>query len=260
MINFSAIYLVIGAVFLYVNLLFILALLVKKNDIMDIAWGLGFIIITALSLLLDPGYHWRRILVSALVTLWGARLLIYIYLRNKGKNEDFRYAKWRNDWGKNWVLRSYLQVFLLQGFFMLTIAYPLFLFNQGQFMAFGFLDVIGLLIWLIGFGFEAIGDAQMRKFKANPKNKGKIMNKGLWKLTRHPNYFGESAMWWGIFIIGLSNMHGWLAIFSPIIITTLLLRVSGVPMLEKKYKDNPAYQRYIQKTSSFVPWFPRKKL
>jgi steroid 5-alpha reductase family enzyme len=209
-------------------------------------------------LLLIPGWQFRRLLVSGFVIIWGMRLAIYIYLRNRGRKEDFRYAQWKKDWGKNWIIRSYLQVFILQGFFMLTIAYPLFLLAQNQTGHLICLDVTGIVLWLTGFFFEAVGDAQMRSFKQDSANKGKIMDRGLWKYTRHPNYFGESTMWWGIFIITLNAPYGWAAIFSPIIITFLLLRVSGVPLLEKKYESNPAYREYIRKTSSFLPMLPRK--
>ncbi len=258
MIEWNAIMLTVGAVFLYMNLLFLLALLLKKNDIVDVAWGLGFILITVVYLLLVPDCHWRRMLVSLLVLAWGMRLALYIFLRNRGKKEDFRYAKWKQDWGKNWIVRSYLQVFLLQGFFMLCIAYPLFLYTSSQHSALSILDVLGVLLWLLGFFFEAVGDAQMRGFKLNPANKGRIMDQGLWRYTRHPNYFGESTMWWGILIITLNVAHGWISILSPIVITTLLLRVSGVPLLEKKYDTNPDYREYIRKTSSFIPRLPKK--
>ncbi len=258
MIDFNAIGLVCGTIFIYMNLLFILAVVLKKNDIVDIAWGMGFILITVMFLILVREYHLRRILVSTLVFIWGLRLAFYIFIRNKGKKEDFRYAQWKHDWGKYWIIRSYLQVFLLQGFFMLTIAYPLFLLTQDQPDHINYLDIIGLCLWLTGFFFEAVGDAQMRSFKLDPNNKGKIMNQGLWKYTRHPNYFGESAMWWGIFFITLNVQHGWIAIFSPVIITLLLLKVSGVPLLEKKYEYNPEYKEYIRKTSSFIPLLPKK--
>lgn len=258
MIELQYILLMAGAVFVYMNLLFALALAVKKNDIVDVAWGLGFILIAALSLTLVPGYHPRRLLVSLLVLVWGMRLAGYIYLRNRGKKEDFRYAKWRKDWGRNWVLRSYLQVFLLQGFFMLTIAYPVFIYRGGSAPGWNWLDLIGLLVWLTGFFFEAVGDAQLRRFKLDSTNKGMIMDRGLWRYTRHPNYFGESAMWWGIFLISLSYPLGWTAIFSPVIITFLLLRVSGIPLLEKKYQTDPAYREYVRRTSGFIPLPPKK--
>lgn len=258
MFDFYAIELIAAAVFLYMNLLFLLALFLKKNDIVDIAWGMGFIFITVLSLLLIPGLHFRRILVSGFVIIWGLRLAVYIYLRNRGRQEDFRYAQWKKDWGKHWIIRSYLQVFVLQGFFMLTIAYPLFLLAQNQSDAFSYLDMIGIVLWLTGFFFEAVGDAQMRRFKQDTSNQGKIMDKGLWRYTRHPNYFGEATMWWGIYAITLNMTYGWMAVLSPLIITFLLLKVSGVPMLEKKYASNPAYREYIRKTSAFLPMLPKK--
>jgi steroid 5-alpha reductase family enzyme len=258
MINHIAI--TVGAVFIYMNLLFLLALKLKKNDIVDVAWGSGFIITAILFLFLVPGYSLRRIIVSALVLIWGLRLSFYIYIRNRGKQEDFRYAQWKKQWGNKWMIRSYFQVFILQGFLMLTIAYPIFLNSQSQTSALSYLDIIGIILWLIGFFFEAVGDAQLRRFKLNALNKGKIMDQGLWRYTRHPNYFGEATMWWGIFIITLNVHWGWLAIASPIIITTLLLRVSGVPLLEKKYETNPEYREYIRKTSGFVPWWSRRSL
>ena len=245
-------------VFVYMNLLFLLALLIKKNDIVDISWGMGFVLLALYTLIVSSFWHWRLLMVVLLVMLWGIRLAGYIFIRNKGKAEDFRYANWRKEWGKNWVLRSWLQVFMLQGFFMLLIAYPVFLQSFQKVVSFNLLDLIGLLVWLIGFGFEAIGDAQMMRFKKDPKNRGKIMDKGLWRYTRHPNYFGEASMWWGIFLLSLNTVYAWWGIISPIVITWLLVRVSGVPMLEKKYADNPEYQSYIKRTSSFLPRHPKR--
>jgi len=245
-------------VFLYMNLLFVLALLLKKNDIVDISWGLGFVLLALYSLWESSVLHWRQLLVLLLVMLWGIRLAVYIFIRNRGKDEDFRYAKWRKEWGKNWVLRSWLQVFMLQGFFMLLIAYPVFLNGFQRVAGYNLFDLAGLLVWLLGFGFEAVGDAQMLRFKKDPLNRGVIMNKGLWRYTRHPNYFGEATMWWGIFLLTLNTEYGYWAILSPIVITWLLVKVSGVPMLEKKYADNPAYQEYVKQTSFFIPLPPRK--
>jgi len=245
-------------VFVYMNLLFLLALLIKKNDIVDVSWGMGFGLLVLFSLWESPMLHWRQLMVLLLVMLWGIRLTVYIFIRNKGKAEDFRYAKWRKEWGKNWVLRSWLQVFMLQGFFMLLIAYPVFLNGFQRAADVNLLDLVGLLVWLLGFGFEAIGDAQMLRFKKDPLNRRKIMNKGLWRYTRHPNYFGEATMWWGIFLITLNSVYNWWGVFSPIVITWLLLKVSGVPLLEKKYAENPAYLDYIKRTSSFLPMPPRK--
>lgn len=241
----------------YKNLLFLLAIALKKNDIVDVAWGLGFVMITILTQTLLPEQGLRRNILSILVILWGLRLAIYIFIRNRGRQEDFRYAQWRKDWGKGWMLRSWLQVFMLQGFFMFVISYPLMLNGAWVKDNLTLLDFIGILIWLIGFFFEAVGDAQMRRFKLDPANRGKIMKSGLWRYTRHPNYFGESCMWWGIFFIMLNHPAGAFAVISPLTMTWLLTKVSGVPMLEKKYTDNPEYAEYISKTSSFFPRRPK---
>lgn len=238
--------------------LFLLALLKKDNSIVDIAWGMGFIMIALFNFFIQPGFTPRQLLVTLLITIWGIRLVIYIYSRNRGKKEDFRYAQWRRDWGKYWVIRSFFQVFMIQGFFMVTIAYPVIILHYDVKPYFTWIDKLGLLLWIIGFYFEAVGDLQKTCFKVNPENKGKIMKTGLWKYTRHPNYFGESAMWWGIFLIMLNVPNGWLAVFSPAIITILLLGVSGIPLLEKKHENNKKYQEYAKRTSIFLPWFPKK--
>ncbi len=251
----NSIIIVICSVFVYMTTLFLIAVSIKRNDLVDNAWGMGFVLIYWLFLALQPSGDWRRILITMLVTIWALRLSFYLYMRYKGKKEDFRYANWRRDWGKNWLWRSYLQVFILQGCFMLSIAYPAFMIRSSKSLSFTVLDLIAILLWLTGFFFEAVSDAQMRAFKKNPVNKGRVMNKGLWRYSRHPNYFGETLMWWSIFLLCLAFPSGYLAIFSPVIITVLLLRVSGIPMLEKKYKDNPEYMEYIRSTNAFIPKF-----
>lgn len=255
----DAILIVILAVFCYMTALFLLAVKLKRNDLVDNAWGMGFVLISELYLALQPSSDWRRLLITGLITIWAIRLSWFLLRRYRNRKEDFRYAQWRQDWGKNWMWRSYLQVFLLQGFFMLTIAYPVFLYTRPAGNPSLWIDLAGVLIWITGFFFEAVGDAQMRAFKSDPANRGKVMNRGLWRYTRHPNYFGESTMWWGIFILSLNFQQGYLALASPVIITTLLLKVSGIPLLEKKYKDKPEYQSYIRRTSSFLPLPPKKE-
>ncbi|MCJ7679308.1 MAG: DUF1295 domain-containing protein, partial [Candidatus Aminicenantes bacterium] len=171
---------------------------------------------------------------------------------------DFRYAKWRKEWGRWFVLRSYFQVFILQGVLMGIIALPILLVNASMKPGLTWLDGLGVAVWVIGFCFETMGDLQLARFKKNPSNKGKIMTSGLWRYTRHPNYFGESAMWWGIFLITLSVPGGWVGVVSPVLITFILLFVSGVRMLEKKYGDNPEFQAYAERTSVFIPFPPKK--
>ncbi len=252
---FSAAALVI---FITMTAVFLLALIIRDNSIVDVAWGLGFILVAIATLALRPGYEARHILVTALVVAWGLRLATHIFLRNRGRGEDFRYAKWRRDWGRWFVPRSFLQVFMLQGIFMLIIASPILLVNRSDGKGLTGLDGAGAFLWLIGFVFEAVGDYQLKRFKQKPENKGKIMTSGLWRYTRHPNYFGEAALWWGIFLIAFSVSGGWIAIVSPLTIGFLLLKVSGVAMLEKKYDGNEEYAAYARQTSAFFPWFPKK--
>jgi steroid 5-alpha reductase family enzyme len=147
---------------------------------------------------------------------------------------------------------------MLQGALMLVIAYPIIMNNATDTGSLTILEIIGLAIWIVGFIFEALGDKQLKDFIGDKKNKGHIMKKGLWKYTRHPNYFGEATMWWGIFIITLSSKSGIVGIVSPIVITLLLLYVSGVPMLEEHYKDNKEFQAYAKYTSIFIPLVTKK--
>lgn len=247
-----------AVVFVHMALVFVVALFKKDNSIVDIAWGLGFILVTLLTFFLEKEFFVRHVLVTVLVLIWGIRLTVHIFIRNRGRGEDFRYAQWRREWGKLFVLRSFFQIFMLQGLMLLIIAYPVMLTNHSRETGLSYLDLAGVFLWVKGFFFEVGGDLQLSRFKKNPGNKGKIMSSGLWKYTRHPNYFGETVMWWGIFLIALSVKLGWTAIISPAIITFLLLRVSGVTMLEKKYFGNKDFEEYAGKTNAFIPWFPKK--
>jgi len=246
-------------IFFYMSFIFLLAWIKKDSSIVDIAWGIGFISVAILTSFLEAGFAPRHVLVTALIFLWGTRLAAHIAIRNKGRGEDFRYAQWRKDWGMWFFIRSFFQIYMLQGFLLLIIAYPVMLINHSEEPGIKFLDILGLIIWLIGFFFEAVGDYQLSKFKRKAENKRKIMTQGLWRYTRHPNYFGEIAMWWGIFLIALSVKSGWTAIVSPLVITFLLLRVSGITMLEKKYVGNKEFEEYAKRTSAFFPWFPKKQ-
>jgi len=245
-------------ILIYMTGLFLIALARKDNSLADIGWGIGFILVAGLSFWLEPGWAFRHLLVSGLVLAWGLRLAVHILLRNRKRGEDFRYAKWRREWGRWFVLRSYLQVFLLQGAILLMIAYPIPLVDHSTEQGATLLDLAGIAVWLIGFVFETVGDQQLLRFKRDPAGKGRIITTGLWRFTRHPNYFGEAAMWWGLFLIALSVKNGWTAVISPAVITFMLLRVSGVTMLEKKYAGNREFEDYARKTSAFIPWFPKK--
>ena len=245
------------AIFCYMSILFVIALFKRDNSIADIGWGFGFVIVALLTFFLEQGFTARHILVTALVVIWGMRLSTHIYLRNRGKGEDPRYAAWRKNWGNWFVVRSFFQVFILQGLLLLFIAYAIILVNSSSEAGLSALDICGLAVWIIGFLFESIGDLQLKRFIADEQNRGHILNTGLWRYTRHPNYFGEATMWWGIFLIALSVPYGWTAIISPAVITFLLLRVSGVILLEKEFTDNEEFKEYKRRTSAFIPWFPK---
>ena len=243
---------------IYMTVWFVLALLRRDNSIADIAWGLGFVVVTGVTLAGGAGPSARSILASGFVFIWGLRLAVHILFRNRKRGEDPRYAAWRAKWGRWFVVRSYIQVFLLQGLFLLVIGYPVILANSSKPVPLGPLDLAGAIVWVAGFFFETVGDAQLARFKHDPGNRGKIMDKGLWRFSRHPNYFGESLMWWGIFLVALEVPCGWTTVVSPVLITFLLVRVSGIPMLEKKYAGNAEFQAYARRTRAFVPWFPEK--
>ncbi len=202
----------------------------------------------------------RKLLISTLVTIWGLRLAVHILLRNWGKAEDFRYAAWRQEAGASWWWRSLFKVFLLQGAILWVVAAPLLAAQIHSHPArLTVLDWLAIAVWLIGFIFEAGGDWQLMRFKADPANRGKVLQSGLWRYTRHPNYFGDALQWWGFYLIALAGGGGW-TIFSPVLMTYLLVRVSGVAMLEKTLQEaKPGYKEYIESTPAFVPWFPRHK-
>jgi steroid 5-alpha reductase family enzyme len=246
------------AVLLYMTGWFLLALWRRRNDLADIAWGGGFIAAALTAVLLQTGLASRARLVVLLVILWGLRLAVHIGLRNLGKGEDERYRKWREEWGRHWLLRSYLQVFLLQGFLLYLISLPVIWTILAKPSPWTGLDALGLAIWMAGFFFEAVGDFQLARFKKDPAHRGKIIQQGLWRYSRHPNYFGEVTLWWGIYLLALSAPGGWMTIIGPLTITFLILKVSGIPLLEKKYVNNAAFQEYARRTSAFFPLPPRK--
>jgi steroid 5-alpha reductase family enzyme len=226
----------------------------------DVFWGLGFPMLAWVFFALTEGYLPRKLLVCVLATVWGVRLASYIVVRTWGRGEDRRYQPMRDASGESFWWTRYFQVFLLQGFLMGLIAAPLL---ASQVYAtpdrLTPLDVAGAAVWAIGLFFEAVGDWQLYLFKRDPANAGRVMRRGLWAYTRHPNYFGETLIWWGTFLIALSTPYGYWSVYGPIVITFLLLRVSGVTLLEKDLSETkPGYREYMETTSAFIPWFPRQ--
>ena len=240
-------------------ILWLVSLAVRDSSIVDIAWG-PLILLVGLTYYLTtdaPGSRAR--LIVALVALWAVRLAAHIGARNLGHGEDFRYAAWRAQHPDTWWIRSYFKVFLLQGVIAWLVAMPLFYAITSRAPSgWTMWDGAGVAVFAFGFLFEAIGDEQLRRFKADPANKGRVMNTGLWRYTRHPNYFGEAVLWWGLGLIGAATPNGWIGLVGPAIITFLLIRVSGVAMLEKALRETkPGYGDYIARTSAFFPRLPR---
>lgn len=244
----------------FMSLVFCLAMAVRDNSIVDIAYGLAFFLVGWSGYVSHGSGHERQFLMLALMTIWALRLAAHISLRKlREKGEDFRYRQWRESWGKSFVWRSFLQIFMLQGAVVFLVALPVLLVINQPGGELTWLDLIGTLIWVIGFAFEAVGDWQLLRFKENPANKGQVIQTGLWRYTRHPNYFGEALLWWGIFLIALGSPQAVVGMISPLLIGFLLLKVSGIPMLEAKYAGNPQFKNYKESTNGFFPWWPKER-
>jgi steroid 5-alpha reductase family enzyme len=243
------------------SLLWLVSIIKKNVSIVDIFWGPGFILLTGYYFLVTQGVGVRKLLLLILVCIWGLRLSLYILWRNWGKGEDFRYRRFRRKYGPErywWV--SLFQTFLLQGALLWLISAPLLgaQYYTGH-SKIGIWDGLGILVWLFGFIFEAGGDIQLARFKKDPRNRGKVLDTGFWKYTRHPNYFGDSCVWWAYGILSIAG-GSIIPIYGSIAMTLLIIGVSGVVLLEKSLKQTkPGYREYAAKTSAFFPWFPRKK-
>ncbi len=227
----------------------------RRNDVADIAWGLGFVIMSWFAYS-QSDHAARGLLVNTLVTIWGIRLAWHIAKRNWNKPEDHRYAAWRQTW-TFFYLRSLFQIFLLQGVFLYVILFPVLFIHASRPAELRVIDAAAVVIWICGFLFESIADRQLKDFLANPAHKGKIMDQGLWAYSRHPNYFGEVVQWWAIFLLALPVPGGSVTVIGPLLITFLILFVSGVPMLERKYAGRADFEAYKKRTSMFLP-LPRR--
>jgi steroid 5-alpha reductase family enzyme len=248
------------AVAVCMGALWLLSLALRNASIVDVFWGLGFVVIAAVGLArTDAGDAPRRWLVAAMVGLWGLRLAGYLLWRNAGAGEDPRYRAMRRHWGARFWWVSGFTVFALQGVLMWIVSLPVQLVMLAPGGPLGALDALGVGLCAIGLFFEAVGDWQLARFKADPANAGRVMDRGLWRYTRHPNYFGDVCVWWGIFAVALATPHGPWSVVGPLLMTFLLLRVSGVAMLERSIgKRRPEYARYAERTSAFFPRPPRR--
>ena len=239
--------------------MWLLSLRLRNAAIIDSYWGPGFLVISTIAAWLSPELGARGTLVIALVAVWAIRLGIYLTWRNHGMGEDYRYAEMRAHHGARFGWVSLVTVFGLQGLLMWAISTPLqaaILTPEPE--ALTAMDLLGVSLWIIGFFFETVGDWQLARFKANPANRARVMDQGLWAYTRHPNYFGETMVWWGYACIALATTAGAWTAFGPALMTFLLLKVSGVALLERGMGDRrPGYAAYVARTSPFFPWPPK---
>ncbi len=231
----------------------------SDTSIVDIFWGAGFVVIAWVTVAVADGSAGRQLLLAVLTTVWGLRLALHLARRNLGHGEDARYRTMRARHGKRWPRRSLWAVFWGQGLLMWIVSLPV---QAGQADATPggliWLDALGVAIWCAGFCFEAVGDWQLDRFKADPASRGQVMDRGLWRYTRHPNYFGDFAVWWGLFLIALSTGSAWWTIIGPILMSVLLVRVSGAGLLERTIGERrPGYAEYVRRTSGFIPRPPR---
>ena len=247
------------AILTALTLVWLVSLRLRDASVADVCWGLGFVLLAWLYGFLSGAWTPRAWLVMALVTLWGARLSAHIVRRNKGKGEDPRYQAMRVSQGPAFWWRSLFTVFWLQGSLLWFVALPLLVAVRATHpVAFTAVDGVGAVLFALGFGFEVVGDYQLTRFRADPSNRGHVLDRGLWRYTRHPNYFGDATLWWGLYAIAAAAPGGWLTLLSPALMTFLLMRVSGVTLLEQSLTaSKPGYRAYVARTPAFFPWFPR---
>lgn len=253
---------IVIALFVYFLIWFGVSIYKKNYSLVDIAWGGGFVVVAWVSYFNYLGkISIQALTILILVTIWGGRLVGHLFRRNWNKEEDYRYINIRKRWGNQYVyLKAFLNVFVLQGVLLFIISLPVMNVFINRSTTFNWWQYIGIGIWLLGFLFETVGDYQLDKFIKNRQNKKELMTTGLWSLTRHPNYFGEILCWWGVFLVSLTSLKEIILIVSPLLITLLLLFVSGVPLLEKKYKDRPDFQVYAERTPKLFPIIGKKGL
>lgn len=228
---------------------FIVAQFIKNNSIVDIGWGIGFVISSWIVYFVDGMYSISSMILLILVSLWGVRLFYHIAKRNIGKPEDFRYLNWRKAWGKWVVPRAFLQVFMLQATLQYLIGLPIFYFLEKG-LEFSMYSFIGVGLFLVGYFFQVLGDYQLKVHVS--KKTGTLLETGLWNITRHPNYFGESLMWVSIYIIVLLSGGLWYLLISPLVITSVL-RFISIPLLEENMKKRDGWEEYIKRVPIFYP-------
>lgn len=247
-----------GAAGTVMVLTWVASLVRHDASLVDRVWGIGFAVVAASVFFTVDGDAGRQLLLLVMTALWGVRLSAYLTWRNWGHGEDFRYQAMRRRHGARFPWVSLVTVFGVQGALMWVVGLPVMLGQVPETPGLGVLAAIGVVVWAVGLGFETVGDAQLTRFKADPANAGRVMDRGLWRYTRHPNYFGDACVWWGIAIVAAESGLGAIGIVGAVVMTVLLRRVSGVTLLERSLKKRrPGYDDYIARTSPFVPRPPR---
>ena len=237
----------------------LVSLPLRNASIVDIVWGAGFVLVGWVAFAVGDGLQARRLLLALMVTVWGARLALYLLWRNAGHGEDYRYVAMRKKAGDRFALQSLWMVFGLQGVIMWTVSLPLQVGSVPTSPdSLGPVEALGVALWAVGLCFEAVGDWQLARFKADPANAGQVMDRGLWRYTRHPNYFGDFCVWWGIWLVAAATGIGIVSIVGPLVMSVFLMRVSGVPMLERTIaRRRPGYDEYARRTNAFFPGPPK---
>ncbi|MBW6441444.1 DUF1295 domain-containing protein [Patescibacteria group bacterium] len=256
--TFSIIATVPLTIIVYMSLCFLFSRILKRTDFIDIAWGFGFILVALHTIITGQYSNIMSITTTLLVLIWGLRLSLHIYKRFKNSKEDPRYVDMKKKLN-NSAFKEYINIFLPQALLMYLVSLSISIINLFGSENYTHFYYLGVGVWIFGFIFESVADYQLKQFIKTKKGKGKkIMDEGLWKYSRHPNYFGEVTMWWGIFLISIGTNLWAITIISPVTITYLILKVSGVPLLEKKYENDPEFKKYAKKTSIFLPLPPKK--
>jgi steroid 5-alpha reductase family enzyme len=237
----------------------LLSLRLRDVSIVDVAFGLGIVLAAWLSFALADGSPARKALVVTLTTLWGLRLAGYLAWRKLGEPEDIRYRELRRRYAERFPLVSLFLVFLFQGAGAWVVSLPI---QTAQVPAsppgLGLLDFVGIAVWAVGMFFETVGDLQLARFRANPSNRGRVMERGLWRYTRHPNYFGEFCVWWGIYAVALATGEAWWSVIGPLMMSFILVRLFGVPAIEPHLtRTREGYEDYVRRTSAFLPRLPK---
>lgn len=254
----SAVICLIVAV-LFMSVMFLIGRRIGRYDVVDVAWGLTFVVVVLLSFVITPSDHAASLVLLGLVTIWGARLSGHIYQRLRASSqEDRRYVELRQKWNAaNENLVMYLRVYLTQALLATIVCLPVLVVNAAQTDASPMFLWVGLVLWVGGFICETAADRQLRAFIRDPQNKGRLMTSGLWRYSRHPNYFGELVQWWAIGVIALGVPYGWIGIIGPLAITYLIVFVSGIPLIEKAFEGRAGWSDYKSRTSVLIPWFVR---